>query len=164
MTGQFIRSADPDVVSAVERNREGRIALNAKAFEWAKERGSEVVMMSGFAGRIYVTGLPSQPEGFGRWTKPQRGSSHPFKDNAKELRIMADLRFDQEEVPGLPSAVHSTSDRQSGVSYLMYPTPFVADGFAWVAYSHQIDPSDSDKFGEQWSECLASEYYAAKGE
>lgn len=164
MGGIYLSSTNAAVVAVVEANIQGRADLRTRAFEWARERGFEEVMISAFAGRTYVTGLPDQPKGFGRWTVPQQRCSHPFRNNTDEVKLLAALRHDAEPILGLPETMHSVTDVHTGASFLMYPRPFVADGAAWVAYSNQPEPGELDKVGPQWVECLASAYYAAKGE
>ena len=158
----YLTSTDPDVIAAVERNTAGRRDLHARGHAWGKERGSDIIMMSGFGAGLWVSGLPKQPEGFGQWTKPKSGTSKPFATNKDEINALKALAFQNEPVPGLPELLYSASDFD-GRRYVMYPTPFVAQGAAWVAYSYRpADDSDAEKIGDQWTECLASQYYAAE--
>lgn len=157
----YLTSTEPEVLATVERNREGRKEFIRRALAWAEERGADSFFPSGFAGTLAVRGLPIKPEGFGRWTKgDHRGCHWPYANNEPERTVMKALTFQQETVPGLPGALHSVTDAD-GRSYLMYPTPFVHDGAAWVSYSHQPESGEVEKIGPQWSECLASAYHIA---
>lgn len=157
----YLTSTDPAVIAAIEHNADGRKELRSRALEWANERGFDTVMMNSFLGQTFVTGLPDQPEGFGQWTKPKRGRSHPFNNNVAERKAMRDLVFTPEPVPGLPESLTSVSD-DDGCRFLMWPTPFISEGAAWVAYTHELEKGEAEKIGPQWAECLASRFYAAK--
>lgn len=152
----------PEVIAAVEANRQGLIDFKTNALAWAAERGADSFFPSSFAGRWAVRGLPVKPEGFGRWTKgDHRGCHWPFANNEPERAAMKSLTFQQQLVPGIPNALHSVSD-SDGRSYLMYPTPFVVEGSAWVSYSHPLEKGEAEKIGPQWEECLGSTFHAAR--
>lgn len=161
----YLTTTDPEVLATIERNEAGFTEFRRRAHEWGAARGSDTVMMNGWGRRRYVTGLPQRPDQtkFGRWTKSDRGSSHPFKDNAEEHKVLAALRYDADPIPGLPETAHSVSDPATGQSWVMWPVPFIYDGAAWVEYAHRPEPSDLAKIDMTiWSECLGSAWHAAK--
>lgn len=158
----FLTTTSAAVIEAVERNREGAKDLRERAHDWAEERGFDVVIMSSWPGVVFVRGLPGQPEGFGRWTQPKSGTSQPYRNNEAEWDLLSALKFRTEAIPGLPNEVSSIS-AEDGRNYLMWPQPFIHEGAAWVKYQHQLEPADQVKIDSSiWSECLASQYYAAQ--
>jgi hypothetical protein len=160
----YLTTTHADVLAAVQRNADGMAEFRERAHAWGAERGSDVVMMNGWGRRRYVTGLPDQPDAakFGRWTKPNRGSSHPFKDNAAERAALTALQFAAEPIPGLPELAHSASDPMTGQCWVMWPTPFVQHGAAWVEYAHRPESRDLAKIDMTiWSECLGSQFHTA---
>lgn len=160
----YLTTTDPEVLAVIRSNQEGFSEFRQRAHAWGLERGSETVMMNGWGRWRNVTGLPQRPDEskFGRWTKSDRGSSRPFRDNTDERAALAALKFEADPIPGLPETAHSATDPRTGQSWVMWPTPFVHDGAAWVEYSHQPEPSDLAKIDMTiWSECLGSRFHAA---
>lgn len=157
---QYLSSADPDVIAIVERNRECFPRFRDAAVAWGKERGFDDVPYTTRNGDYFVTGLPKQPEGFGQWTKPNGNvRSTPYRTNTVERDAMAALTVRTEVVPGMPAEAMSDTNSR-GEAYFMRSAPFVHEGKAWVGWTNP--PEDRTPIGEQWSECYASEFYAAR--
>lgn len=159
--GLYLTTTDPEVITVCEANRAGRQELIDRAADWARERGFEEFFVGGHGRRTLISGLPGIPQGFGRWTQPKRGCSHPYRTNEDEVKALNALRFDGQPVPGLPDSVHSDTDAD-GRSFLMWPKPFVWDDAAWVGYSHMPEKAARELFGDQWTECLPSHYWGAR--
>lgn len=164
----YLTTTDKAVLHAIRRNRTGREMARKRLLRWAEERGADVsgdgpgVPYSDFLGALNAYGLYHEPVGFGKWRQPNKhGVYTPFKNNKDEQIALRQLRWSPEPIPGLPSEVHSTADAASGQSWLMWPKPFEWEQAAWITYSHKPDKPLADLFGEQWSECLASEFYKA---
>lgn len=159
----YLRSTDKKVMETVERLWKEYDALRDRIAAWSSERGFDSYFPTGFAGVEGVAGLPGKPEGFGQWTKPDsRGCSHPFKSNKPERHAMGQLKM-KWEIPGLPAYMESET-MPDGRRYLMYPKAIVANGAAYIEYSHTPEKGNEHR-GENrinkelWHECLASEYH-----
>ena len=158
---QYLTSTDPEVVAVVQRNRDAWPRFREAALAWAKERGFDNAPFDFINGTYRLGGLPDRPKGFGQWTKP--GSTYrrswPYKTNVAEREAMASLAVHTQPVPGMPFEAMSVDDG-SGQVWFMRSKPFVVNGVAWIGWANP--PEDSTPIGDQWSECLGSQYEAAK--
>jgi len=162
MRAQYVASADYEVVAAAQRNQDGRLACLARCSEWAAAHGANDAGRSGpfypnsFMGHLGIHSLPftegEPPKG---WVRAGRGW-RPRKNSAT-YREMYALGWSPEPVPGIPDVLEAP--RGPGQTWMMWATPIVWEGQAWVLLSHM--PSEGE-FGPQWREVRASEAHAAR--
>lgn len=158
---QYMKSTDPEVVAAVERNEQSRLEWKDRLFEWAsdltgKPRAELTLQVVGWnADRLSFKGFyKSQVAGVdlpGQWTKePVR----PYKTNPfmKEYRKVAS--WEAEAVPGRPGTLY-------GDGYFGGGATFVVGGVAYSGVGFTPEPNQSDDSADRWQEIKASEYYAA---
>jgi hypothetical protein len=163
---QYAKSADPEVVAAITRNREMRRELHKAGLALAAKYGSDSYSASGFAGRLSIAGVKHKPEGHGQWKRTRGGYWAPYKRNPI-AREFAALTRQEEAVPGLPEVVYGRYNRD-GTQTLYTPMPFVYGDVAWVGFHEAPQAKDSggifgrDEWGDQWVEVLASEFFAAR--
>lgn len=157
---QYAKSADPEVIAAIEKNEADMDAAVERIKQWSRERGGGGDAAVRWAwGGVLVHGLPSKPEGFGRWTAtaPHR----PFKNNTAEVEAMDALDYRPDTIPGSPGPAYGER-RRDWSRMLMSPAPFVVDGVAYHGYSEMPDQDANGDIGPQWVEIKGSEYLAAK--
>lgn len=161
---QYASTTDPEVLAAVQRNKEGFQAFRERAFAFASAQGAPdgAYYGSSFAGghSIYAIGGSEKPT-TGRWKEGYRRGWLPFTNNplAKELEA---IRFDEEKLPGLPRLLKSAS--RDGSRRVGSPLVFILEGVAYSGTSfipedggpHSSDPADGG-----WEEIKASEFHAA---
>lgn len=154
---QYAKSADPDVIAAIERNETLYPQFVAKVTEWAESLGlaaADVRMSLMFGDGYRVTHVARNPEGHGVWTK--KGTPHATQ-NRPERGRMDMLTVRKEAVPGLPTNLMAESREGS---YFLTAAPFISQGAAWVAFSRR--PTAGGTFGPQWVEVKGSEAMAAR--
>ena len=158
---QYMKSTDPEVVAAVERNEQSRRGWGDRLFEWASEltgvpRSELRLRTVGWSNdSLRFTGFyKSQVAGVdlpGQWTKePVR----PYKTNPfiKEYRKVAS--WEAEAVPGRPGTLY-------GDGYFGGGATFVVDGVAYSGVGFTPESNKSDDSADRWQEIKASDYYAA---
>lgn len=154
---QYARSTDPDVIAAVERNRQHeadfREKVAALSEKWTGDPGNAWIDR-GSNGSTF-TGLRMTREQVeaapGQWKKPDRlGSVRPYKSNpiAPEFSIRAKY----EQIPGRPGLLW-------GENWMGKGLVFLHAGAAWSGVSFVPD-HDTKGIGG-WTEVLASEFHAA---
>lgn len=152
---QYARSTDPDVIAAVERNRQHELEFHRKiqalSEKWTGEPDNAWYNRGG--GGSVLIGLRMTREQIedaqGQWKKPDRnGAVRPYKSNSlsEEFSIAAK----HEDVPGRPSLLW-------GQNWMGGGSLFVLDGAAWSGVGF-VPSAPSD---ERWTEVLASEFHAA---
>ncbi|MGN7187004.1 hypothetical protein [Microbacterium enclense] len=163
---QYAKTTDPSVLATVRRNEEGRARFHRAACDFAQTNGVDdgSYFPSSFAGghRLRAVGGDQRPT-TGRWKRGYGGHGWvPYANNPLHDDFEA-LRFNEEQVPGLPSLVDGPY-LPNGGHVVMTPRPFEVDGAVFVGFSsppradgdRHPDPADGG-----WVEILASEYHLA---
>ena len=159
---QYLRTDDPETVAVCLANEEGRNAWGKLAHEWGQKHGiprtvgGEVhTLMRGSFGSYRIVGVTGAKPTSGQWKALKNGWA-PFAKNPLN-KEMASITFENAKVPGLPSMVMGAEGNDGLL--MMYPTPFIHDGAAWVQLSAR--GSSSEHLGPQWVEVLGSQVMAA---
>lgn len=157
---QYLKATDPATVAAVKANDDDREALVARIIEFRDMHGAARAHSWGVGGlclaRLEWDG--PRPDG---WKK----DGTPYQKNADVHAKFRSLRYTNRQVPGLPRRVHVSSGRGDGQGWLLQPSVFEHDGAAFAAFGRVIDTelvAGGIEIGEQWVECLSSEYAAAQ--
>ncbi len=161
---QYASTTHPEVLAAIQRNKDGFQAFRERAFEFASAQGAPdgAYYGSSFAGAhaISAIGGDTKPT-TGQWKEGHRRGWLPFKNNplAKDLEA---IRFDEEPVLGLPQLLESPSrdgSRRVGSALL-----FILDGVAFAGVSFVPEdpgPHGTDPSVGGWAEIKASEFLKA---
>ncbi len=163
---QYAKSTNLAVVGTVLANRDGVKGFHEAACAFSEAQGVKdgAYSPSSFAGthRIRSLGGDTKPE-TGRWKQGYGGYGWlPFKNNPLHAE-MEKIRFDEQDVPGLPGLLHGHY-LPNGQQVIYSPRPFVLDGVAYVGFSGQpIESGGREAQPEEgdWEEIKASEYHAA---
>jgi hypothetical protein len=156
---QYAKSTDPEVLAAVQRNKEGDEAHHQKCLAFAIANGVEngAYIKSSWGGRALRAVMGDKKPTTGQWKKGGGGYGWvPYKNNPL-YKEYDELVFNHERVPG-----HDGS-YMSGNLY-MTPTLFEFDGAVWSGMSHQPDDLRGGKPHSEeggWVEVKASEFHAA---
>jgi hypothetical protein len=162
---QYTSTTDPEVIAAIERNRQIGLAFHKSALAFAAKYGNPD-HPAYYGGReaeswysVSSIKCPNKPT-TGRWTRGWRGQGwRPFK-NTVEDHQMADIARQTESIPGVPERIDGPHE-EDGRHWHLYPRPFVHDGVAWLGFSMCPNLASDETLGEQWSECLGSQLHAA---
>lgn len=158
---QYMKSTDPEVVAAVERNNQSRRAWKERLFEWASEltgkpkedltlglvgwKNDSLSFKGFYSSQVAGVELP------GKWTKePVRPyKNNPFMDEYRKVAV-----WRAEAVPGRPGTLFGEGYFGSGVM-------FVQDGVAYSGVGFTPEEKASGNDAMHWQEIKASEYHAA---
>lgn len=160
---QYASTTDPQVLAVIQRNKEGFQAFRERAFAFATAQGAPdgAYYGSSFAGghAISAIGGAEKPT-TGQWKEGHRRGWLPFKNNplAKDL---AEIRFDEEKVPGLPLLLESAT--HDGSRRVASPLVFILDDVAYSGASFLPEDSGDKNNPEDggWQEIKASEFHRA---
>ena len=157
---QHVRTTDPQIVALVEKAWQDKVAARDRAFQWTRGHGLEGASLFGQDMGLHfsVMGLSEKPEGLGEWVRARGGGWKPAASNPlrEELAV---LGYEPPHFPGVERAYRASGDEPAS-GWFLFPTPFVADGAAWVSLGQF--PDKGGKFGPQWEEVTGSQAAAAE--
>lgn len=135
---QYARSCDPNVVAAIDANRQGEADYLRRAQAFAREHGSPDGWIADdrHAGQYRLIAIGPHRPTAGQWRKERRtGGWRPAKSNPLRADLDA-IRFREAPVPGLPETARSADGgtspeaRQRGLR-------FTHEGVAYVGYASE---------------------------
>lgn len=164
---QFSKTTHPDVLAAIQHNRDGFEDFRKRAFAFSEAQGVEegAYYGSSFAGTHAIRSIGGRTKPTtGQWKRGYSGRGWlPFKNNPLYAELES-VRFEETPVPGVPGLVYGPYT-PSGGQIVTTPHPFIWDGVAYLGFQNQPvdqhgtrDPEPADG---GWEEIRASEFYAA---
>lgn len=157
---QYLKTTDPDTVAAVKADDADRKALLARILEFRDKHGAARARGWGEGGlglaRLEWDG--PRPDG---WKK----DGTPYRKNTDACAEFRSLRHTDRKIPGMPGHFLLSSGRRDGRGLIIWPATVEHDGVAYASLSRVIDTelvTGVVEIGEQWVECLSSEYAAAR--
>lgn len=163
---QYAKTTNPEVLAAVQANKDGFWEFHQRACDFAIAQGVEKgsYFPSSFAGSHHIRAIGGDTKPTtGQWKKGYGGYGWlPFKNNPLTQELEK-ISFKEADVPGLPSLVRGP---ERGWSHtIATPQPFILDGAVYVGFSFAPQDEDGTKQVEHepygWVEILASEYAKA---
>ena len=157
---QYLKTTDPDTVAAVKADHDDREALLARIIEFRDKNGAARARIWN-EGMIAIARLEwdgPRPDG---WKK----DGTPYRNNTDACAEFRSLRHTDRKIPGMPGRFLLSSGHRDGRGLIIRPATVEHDGVAYASLSRVIDTelvTGGIEIGDQWVECLSSEYAAAR--
>lgn len=160
---QYAKTSDQRVVVAIEEAQEAHRVFHEAACALSEKytgerdqvwmRGNWILGASAVG--ISAHGIDNLP---GKWTKPERGVSRPYKNNPAYAEFSS-LSTRPADIPGRASMEFG---ERNGQEYMGCGTLFVHRGTAYSAFTFQPNERSSDPAEFGWEEIKASEWHKAR--